>query len=99
MSGRSVTWLRRPHHIDGHGVVIVVLFHSAFIAVGASADYATRLIEELISGPAAPLIPVSVVVMIVMVICLTRGPQPCARGSVLPRQAAFHGFMVRGARG
>jgi hypothetical protein len=58
VSGRSVPSLRRLHNGAGRSVLIVALFHSAFNSVGAGADYATRFIEELISGPAAPLIPI-----------------------------------------
>ncbi len=65
MSGRSVPSLRRLHNDAARSVFIGALFHSAFNSVGAGADYATRFIEELISGPAAPLIPISVVVAIV----------------------------------
>ncbi len=58
MSGRSVPSLRRLHNGAGRSVLIVALFHRAFNSVGAGADYTTRFIEELISGPAAPLIPI-----------------------------------------
>jgi membrane protease YdiL (CAAX protease family) len=66
-----ITWL---YNGTGRSVLIVALFHSAFNSAGAGADYATRFIEELITGPAALLIPIAVVAVIAVIIAvLTRG--------------------------
>ncbi len=66
-----IMWL---YNSTGRSVLIVALFHSAFNSAGSGADYATRFIEEIISGPAALLIPIAVVaVLAVAIAVLTRG--------------------------
>jgi hypothetical protein len=55
-------------------VLIVALFHSAFNSAGTGSEYATGFIKELISAPAALLIPIAVVaVLAVLVAVSTRG--------------------------
>ena len=65
-------WL---YNSSGRSVLIVALFHSAYNSAGTGADYATRFIEEPISGPAALLIPLVVVlpVLAVVITVLTKG--------------------------
>ncbi len=59
---------------SGRSVLIVALFHSAFNSAGTGTDYATRFIEQIISGPAALLIAIAVVAVVAVVITvLTRG--------------------------
>jgi len=67
----AIMWL---YNGSGRSVLIVAVFHSAFNSAGTGADYTTRYIEELISGPAALLIPIAVVAVLAVVITvLTRG--------------------------
>ena len=64
-----ITWL---YNGAGRSVLVVALFHSAFNSATGAGD--ARFTSELISGPAAMLIPVAVLVMIAVVIVIfTRG--------------------------
>jgi len=65
-----IMWL---YNSTGRSVLIVGLFHSVFNSVGTGADYTTRYIEELISGPAALLIPIGVVAVLAVVVVSTKG--------------------------
>ncbi len=66
-----IMWL---YNGSGRSVLIVALFHSAFNSAGTGTDYATRFIEQIISGPTALLIPIAVVAVLAVVITvLTRG--------------------------
>jgi membrane protease YdiL (CAAX protease family) len=72
-----ITWL---YNGSGRSVLIVALFHSAFNSAGTGSDYATGFMKELISAPAALLIPIMVVaVLAVVVAVLTRGRLAYAR--------------------
>jgi membrane protease YdiL (CAAX protease family) len=67
----AIMWL---YNSTGRSVLIVALFHSAFNSAGTGSEYATRFIKELISGPAALLIPIVVVAVVaVLVFLFTRG--------------------------
>jgi membrane protease YdiL (CAAX protease family) len=67
----ALTWL---YNGSGRSVLVVALFHSAFNSAGTGSDYTTRYIEELISGPAALLIPIAVVAVVAVgVAAFTRG--------------------------
>src|SRR5215203_4592805 len=63
-----IMWL---YNGSGRSVLIVALFHSAFNSAGTGSEYATRYIEEIVPGPAALLIPIAVVAVVVTV--STRG--------------------------
>jgi uncharacterized protein len=66
-----IMWL---YNGSGRSVLIVALFHSAFNSAGTGSEYATGFIKELISGPAALLIPMAVVAVVVVVVAVsTRG--------------------------
>src|SRR5215207_11283483 len=66
-----ITWL---YNSTGRSVLIVALFHSAFNSAGTGSEYATEFIRELISGPAALLIPIAVVAVLAVVVAVsTRG--------------------------
>jgi uncharacterized protein len=66
-----IMWL---YNGSGRSVLIVALFHSAFNSAGTGSEYATGFIKELISGPAALLIPIAVVAVLAVVVAVsTRG--------------------------
>jgi len=66
-----IMWL---YNGAGRSALIVALFHSAFNSAGTGADYATRYIEEIVPGPAGPLIPMAVVAVVAMPVTVsTRG--------------------------
>jgi membrane protease YdiL (CAAX protease family) len=90
-----ITWL---YNGSGRSVLIVALFHSAFNSAGTGSEYATGFIKELISGPAALLIPIAVVAVVAVVVTvLTRGrlahereraTRPAAAGEVAAQPRA-----------
>ncbi len=64
-----VMWL---YNGSGRSVLVVALFHSAFNSAWGTGDY--RFTGELISGPAATLIPIGVVAVVAVVLAvLSRG--------------------------
>ena len=74
-----VTWL---YNGSGRSVLVVALFHSAYNSAWGTGDH--RFTGELISGPAATLIPIGVVAIVAVVVAvLSRGrlayePARCA---------------------
>jgi membrane protease YdiL (CAAX protease family) len=64
-----VTWL---YNGSGHSVLVVALFHSAYNSAWGTGDH--KFTGELISGPAATLIPIGVVAVVAVVVAaLSRG--------------------------
>ena len=63
------TWL---YNGSGRSVLVVALFHSAYNSAWGTGDH--RFTGELISGPAATLIPIAVVALVALVVAVsTRG--------------------------
>jgi uncharacterized protein len=64
-----VAWL---YNGSGHSVLVVALFHSAYNSAWGTGDH--KFTGELISGPAATLIPIGVVAVVAVVVAvLSRG--------------------------
>jgi membrane protease YdiL (CAAX protease family) len=78
----------------GRSVLIVALFHSAFNSATGSGD--ARFTSELISGPAAMLIPIAVlVVAAVAVVIFTRGRFAYESGPEAPQPAKVGGVAAQ----
>ncbi|MDQ5809279.1 MAG: CPBP family intramembrane metalloprotease [Actinomycetota bacterium] len=89
----AIMWL---YNSSGRSVLIVALFHSAFNSAGTGSDYATRYIEEIISGSAALLIPMAVVaVFAVVVAVLTRGRLAYEPGRAVSQPAEVGGVAAQ----
>ena len=66
----AVTWL---YNGSGRSVLVVALFHSAYNSAWGTGDH--RFAGELISGPAATLIPIGVVAVVAVAVAVLSGGQ------------------------
>ena len=90
-----VTWL---YNRSGRSVLVVALFHSAYNSAWGTGDH--RFTGELISGPAATLIPIGVVALAAVVLTvLSRGRlayEPGRGGRSGPGEGATTNLLIAG---